>query len=153
MGIVTYKELLAEFHGEFDPHTSLRQLELRPALKISTAMHVHSLFKLFNKKQTQMAIVFDDNAKMAGIVTMEDLIEEIVGEIVDESDLREEEIRKISDTEYEVSGRIHLDQLADLTGIELEYPEYKTLGFLTFEKLGKHPMKTKNSILKTGNLH
>ncbi len=141
VGIVTYKELLAEFHGEFDPHTSLRQLELRPALKISTAMHVHSLFKLFNKKQTQMAIVFDDNAKMAGIVTMEDLIEEIVGEIVDESDLPEEEIRKISDTEYEVSGRIHLDQLADLTGIELEYPEYKTLGFLTFEKLGKHPMK------------
>lgn len=141
IGFVTYRELLAEFHGEFDTHTTLRQLALRKPLTVSQAFRVHALFKLFNKKQAQMAVVYDDHGKVLGLATMEDLIEEIVGEIVDESDRPEDEIKKISAREFEISGRIHLDQLAEITGLEFEYPEYKTVGFLVHEKLGKHPLK------------
>ena len=94
-----------------------------------------------------MAIIYDDGGKVLGLATMEDLIEEIVGEIVDESDTPEDEIKKISDREFIVSGQIHLDQLADLTDIESEYPEYKTIGFLVHEKLGKHPSKNQKFTL------
>lgn len=147
IGFVTHRELLEELHNEVDSHTTLRQLKIRKPLTVSHSLRVHSLFKLFNKKQTQMAIVYDDNGKVLGLATMEDLIEEIVGEIMDESDRPEDDIKKISVREFEVSGQIHLDQLADITDLEFEYPEYKTISFLVHEKLGKHPVKNQKFIV------
>lgn len=141
VGVVTYKEMLEELHEESDIHTTLRQINLRPPLKVENTMRVHTLFKLFTKKQAHLAIVLDEKGSTVGLVTMEDLIEELVGEIMDEKDEPDEEIKKITDGQFEVSGRIHLDQLAEITGIELEYPEYKTLSFLILEKLGRMPTK------------
>lgn len=88
-----------------------------------------------------MAIVLDEHGGTAGLITMEDLLEELVGEIVDESDIEEDEIRKLDTNEYEITGKLHLDQLAEITGLVFEYPEYKTVNFLLIEKLGHIPKK------------
>ena len=69
---------------------------------------------------------------------MEDLLEEIVGDIEDEED-NEDFIRKLGEDHYELSGRVELDELTEMTGLEFEFPEYKTVSFLIIEKLGKLP--------------
>lgn len=86
-----------------------------------------------------MAILLDEHGGTAGLVTMEDLLEELVGDIEDEQDTDEEKIKKISENIYELSGRVELDELTELTGLEFQHPEYKTLSFLMVDTLGYLP--------------
>lgn len=140
VGIITHRELLEHFTDD-DIEKKLRQVTLRNPLKIAQSMLIDDLFVLFNKQHRMMAIVLDEHGGTAGLITMEDLLEELVGEIVDESDIEEDEIRKLDTNEYEITGKLHLDQLAEITGLVFEYPEYKTVNFLLIEKLGHIPKK------------
>lgn len=143
VGIVTYKEILQEVKGDGDMHKTLRQIDLRTPLKVAHSTMIHWLFKTLNSKRTQMAIVLDEHGGTGGLVTMEDLIEELVGEIVDESDIEEDMYKQISDQEYELSGRLSLETLEKISGLKLEYPGYKTVNYLIIEKLGHLPGKGK----------
>ena len=86
-----------------------------------------------------MAILLDEFGGTAGIVTMEDLLEELVGDIEDEQDTEEENVKKIGENEYELSGRTELDELTELTGLEFDHPEYKTVSFIVMDTLGYLP--------------
>lgn len=140
VGILSLKTLLKAYHQEEEPsEVTLRQIDLLTPLKVPESIHVKDLFHLFKKKRQHMAILLDEHGGTSGLVTMEDLLEELVGDIEDEQDTEEEKIKKISDSLYELSGRVELDDLAELTGLEFDHPEYKTLSFLIMDTLGYLP--------------
>ena len=98
------------------------------------------LFKDFQRKQLHMAIVIDEYGGTYGMVTMEDLLETIVGNIQDEYDKEENEYQKLSDTEYTIDGWISVDEVEDLLDIKIpDDTEYDTLGGVVVDMLGDLP--------------
>lgn len=98
------------------------------------------LFKDFQRKQLHMAIVIDEYGGTYGMVTMEDLLETIVGNIQDEYDKEESEYQKLSDTEYTIDGWISVDEVEDLLDIKIpDDTEYDTLGGVVVDMLGDLP--------------
>ncbi len=100
-------------------------------------------FMEMRKNRVVMAIVIDEYGTVSGIITMEDILEEIVGEIRDEYDVEEDPIRVIEDTEaytvYEVQGIVSLKDIAEELGIELDDKEVDTIGGFVIYKLGRFP--------------
>ncbi|MFT7184506.1 MAG: putative hemolysin [Oceanicoccus sp.] len=145
VGICSVKDLLTERHDlseEEHDEVTLRNIQLRPPLRVVRTMKVQDLFKKFKKKRTHIAIVTDKDGRTAGLVTMEDLIEEIVGDILDEEDHEETtRVKEIKPGLYAMSGRVELDELHKVTGLEFDFPEYKTLSFIIIEELGRLPKK------------
>ncbi len=142
VGILYVKELLKQrYEIEEEPgEIKVRQLDLPTPLKVSHNTTIHDLFHHFKSRKTHFAVVLDEHGGTAGIVTMEDLLEELVGNIQDEQDM-EEHIKIVGPNRYELSGRLELDELLDLTKLELDYPGYKTLSFLLVELMGRLPHK------------
>ena len=114
---------------------------LRPAYMVPESIHADKLFANMQAKKTHIAIVVDEYGQTIGIITLEDLLEEIVGNIYDEFDPQEEvEIQKIGDDEWKVSGSISLSDFSDETGIELEENEdYDTIGGMVLSTLSQIP--------------
>lgn len=100
---------------------------LLPIPAVPESMSATDLINKFSKEHKSIAWVVDEFGGTAGIVTMEDLLEEIFGEIKDEYDVEEFEEKKLSDNEYILSGRLELDYLQEKYGLEFENPESETL--------------------------
>lgn len=100
---------------------------------------VTELFKEMKKSRNHMAVVLDEYGGTVGIVTIEDLLEEIVGEIEDEYDELEEEIEVVKEDEYIVDGRIRLDDLSELIGVKMESEEFDSIGGFVIGQLGRIP--------------
>ena len=91
-------------------------------------------------ERTSLMVVLDEYGSIAGIVTMEDLLEEIVGDIRDEYDENEEdEIVKVSDNEYLIQGHVSLEDINDVLGTSLSSEDYDSIGGLLIEILGRLP--------------
>jgi CBS domain containing-hemolysin-like protein len=88
-----------------------------------------------------MAIVIDEHGGTAGLVTMEDLLEEIVGEITDEYDVDEPQVEQLPDGGFRVPGRTPIDEMNELLGDELPQGEWDTVGGLVFDALGHVPVE------------
>ena len=105
---------------------------LRKALYVPELMPIDDLLRAFREARTSFAVVVDEFGGVSGIVTAEDVVEEVVGEIEDEYDRRVEYYTKVSSDEYIVPGRMELGRLTEETGIRFEEGEYTTVGgFLT----------------------
>ena len=105
---------------------------LRKALYVPELMPIDDLMRAFREARTSFAVVVDEFGGVSGIVTAEDVVEEVVGEIEDEYDRRVEYYTKVSDDEYIVPGRMELGRLTEETGIRFVEGEYTTVGgFLT----------------------
>ena len=142
VGILSIKELLRAMKEEKDHDTyTLRQMELHKPLKVKEGLQIHDLFHQFQNRRTHMAIIIDEHGGTAGLITLEDLLEELVGEIEDEDDPEESNITELKPNLYELDGRTELDEIAELTGLELDHSEHKTVGFLITEELGCLPKK------------
>lgn len=98
------------------------------------------LFKDMQKRKIHMAIAVDEYGQTAGIVTMEDILEEIVGDIQDEYDEEEEEIMPQADGSFLVRGTANLEELSELTGLEVGETEFDTLNGLLISELGHIPL-------------
>ncbi|MEG1720894.1 MAG: hemolysin family protein [Pseudoflavonifractor sp.] len=125
----------------------LRQL-LRPAYFVPESVRTDVLFRDMQAKKIHLAIVVDEYGGTSGIITMEDLLEEIVGNIYDEFDpLAEQEIIDLGDGNWRIAGSADLDEVAEALGLDLDQgeEEYDTLGGLVFAQLsvipedGSHP--------------
>jgi putative hemolysin len=141
IGIVYAKDLLPFLKtGAPDP-PPLRSL-LRTPVLVPESMTVDDLLHELQRRKVHLAIVLDEYGGTAGLVTIEDLLEEIVGEIQDEYDVEEPMIERLSDDEARVDGRAAVDDLAELfeTQVPLEdEDEYDTVGGLIYHRIGGVP--------------
>jgi CBS domain containing-hemolysin-like protein len=139
-GIVIAKDLLQ--YSE-DKHRSLPiEPIIRPVHFIPESMKVAELLKEFKKRKQKMAVVVDEHGGVSGLVTMEDLVEEIVGEIHDEYDVDEETpITAIGPSEYAVCGDAEVEKLGDLLDLDLAADNYVTVSGLIMQNLGRLPKR------------
>lgn len=137
VGILYAKDVL-QYWGETDSDVTLDTLK-RAATFVPETKRIAILLREFQKEKKHLAIVVDEFGGVAGLVTIEDLLEEIVGEIHDEYDQEEESIRRVSDTTWEVAARIDLDELGEEVGFEFPDDNYETLGGFLFHKFGRVP--------------
>lgn len=100
---------------------------------------VSVLFKEMQSKKNHFAVVVDEYGQTTGIVTMEDILEEIVGNILDEYDEEEVQIRQLSDGKYEMDGQTPLEDIEEKLGIEFNCEDIDTLNGYMIYKLGKIP--------------
>lgn len=114
---------------------------IQPALFVSDSMMVDDLLADMQHKRKHIAVVVDEHGAVVGMLTLEDLLEEIVGEITDESDSSNEMIERIDEHAVRVDPRVSLRKLNALFNAEIVGPEHKTMGWLALKKFGRIPMK------------
>ncbi len=142
VGILYAKDLLPYLKTAAEPRPAIRSI-LRTPVFAPESMSIDDLLHDFQRKKVHVAIVLDEYGGTAGLVSIEDLLEEIVGEIQDEYDVEEEMVVRLSDDEIRIDGRVAVDELAELFGtpIELEdEDEYDTIGGLIFHRIGRIPV-------------
>ena len=141
IGIAYVKDLARRVHEHHDSEQSETVAEhLRPASFIPENKTAADLLKEMQRNQTHMAIVIDEYGGMAGLVTLEDIVEEIVGEIRDEYDQSEELLyQQVSPDEYIIQGRIDLDDLNKVIGTHLTKEIADTLGGFIYSEVGRIP--------------
>ena len=138
LGLLYAKDLLRVLR-EDKPIESLRTL-LRPAYFVPEAKKINDLLAEMQNKRVHMAIVVDEYGGVAGLVTLEDIVEEILGEILDEYDQAEEmPYQRLPDGEYIFQGRIALDDLNEVLSTQLSKDEADTLGGFIYHRLGRVP--------------
>jgi magnesium and cobalt exporter, CNNM family len=141
VGILYAKDLLP-FLKQGSPDTAVLRTLLRTPVLVPESMTVDDLLHELQRRKVHLAIVLDEYGGTAGLVTIEDLLEEIVGEIQDEYDVEEPLIVKLSDDEARVDGRADVDELSELfdTTLDLEdEAEYDTVGGLIYHRIGGVP--------------
>jgi len=111
----------------------------RPPYFVPESKKVDELLTEMRRNKLSIAIVVDEYGGTAGLVTIEDLIEEIVGEIADEFDVEEEPIQRVSESEAVLDARVSIDALQELFGVQVEEGDFDTVGGFVFNHLGKMP--------------
>lgn len=138
VGVVHAKDLLRAIHENGRKKIPIREL-MRPPYVIPENKKVDELLAEFKKTKTQMAIVVDEYGGTAGLVTIEDLLEEIVGDIMDEYDVEEPMAEIIDENTMIVDARTPIDEINEQMVISLPEEEFDTIGGLVFGLIGKQP--------------
>jgi len=137
VGVVYAREVLAHLANS-DKSADIKAIA-RPPYFVPESKKVDELLTEMRRNKLSIAIVVDEYGGTAGLVTIEDLIEEIVGEIADEFDVEEEPIHRVSDSEAILDARVSIDALQELFGVEVEEGDFDTVGGFVFNHLGKMP--------------
>ncbi|MBI4608656.1 MAG: HlyC/CorC family transporter [Candidatus Rokubacteria bacterium] len=140
VGILYTKELLPYVRSGA-PDLDLRA-HLHPPYFVPESKRVHALLKEFQAKKLHIAIVVDEYGGTAGLVALEDLLEELVGEISDEFDVEERLIQPIDARTYRVSGKLPIDELNAATGLVLSSEAYDTVGGWVLDLFGRIPHRS-----------
>ena len=135
LGILFVKDLVGLPPGAEPPMTTL----MRSAFMVPESKRVSELLKEMQRRQAQMAVVVDEYGGTAGLVTVEDLLEEIVGEIRDEYDVESETVVDEGDGTLVLSGKVGIDEVKDRLGVEIEREGFETLGGYLLSHLGRMP--------------
>jgi len=135
IGLIHIKELVPLMR---DPNPDLLRIK-RELMPVPEMMSLEKLLSLFLSKHAHLAIVVDEFGGTVGMVTLEDVLEELVGDIQDEFDTEKEEFREINENEFTVDGALALYELRDLAGIELESADVSTIGGYVTHLLGHLP--------------
>ena len=137
MGVVYARDLLRhQSEGNYDH--SLVELAREPHF-VPETKRIAVLMREMQAESFHIAVVVDEYGGTAGVVTLEDLIEELVGEIVDEFDVEEPMIEPLGEGRVRVNGRAPLDDVQELLGTDLPHGEWSTVGGLIFNTLGHVP--------------
>ncbi|MEE9611439.1 MAG: hemolysin family protein [Desulfatiglandales bacterium] len=135
IGVLHARDLLKAAGGDKAIKKIMRQVYYVPETK-----KLDEILKEMRERKTQIAIVVDEYGGTAGLVTAEDLVEEIVGEIMDEFDVEEDSIRKIDEKTVLVDAKLNIGDLNDALELDLPEEEFETVGGLIFNTLGKIPI-------------
>ena len=138
IGVLYVKDLLKYVCAEVPKDFSLTNI-LRKVLFVPRTKNCSSLFREMNKARVQIAIVVDEYGGTEGLITLEDLIEDILGNIRDEYDDEEDEIKKISDTKFTVDGSTLIEDVEELTGVKFAEVDSETIAGFILDKLGRIP--------------
>ena len=137
-GVLFAKDLLAGVISDKEPRGGWQTL-IRPASFIPESKTIDSQLRDFKSSGSHLAIVVDEYGGTAGLITIEDILEEIVGDIRDEYDDQEPEVESEEGKRFWVSGRVPLDDLSELLGSPMERDDVSTVGGLVFELVGHVP--------------
>jgi len=141
LGILLAKDLLPQIFNETPAQFELAAL-LRPATFIPESKRLHVLLREFRENRNHIAIVIDEYGGVAGLVTIEDVLEEIVGEIEDEHDKRQDTfIKKMSDDEFLIKALTPIEDFNEYFEAELSDDEFDTIGGLLTQHFGYLPRR------------
>ncbi|HSV63097.1 MAG TPA: hemolysin family protein [Chthoniobacterales bacterium] len=135
VGLIHIKELMPMIR---DPHPDLMRIK-REMIPVPEMMSLEKLLNLFLTRHAHLALVVDEYGGTVGMVTLENVLEEIVGDIQDEFDTDKAEFRKLNENEFTVVGSLGLYELRDLAGLELESADVSTIGGYVTHLLGHLP--------------
>jgi magnesium and cobalt transporter len=145
-GILLAKDLLRLFAGEQETF-DMREY-LRPAVFVPEAKRLNVLLREFRDSRNHMAIVVDEYGGVAGLVTIEDVIEQIVGDIDDEFDVEDDQnIRREGERQFSVRGATRIDEFNQFFHAELPTGEFDTVAGLVMKQLGRMPRRGENVML------
>ena len=152
VGILHIKDLLGySLRGERSGEFSLQAL-LRPPLVVPETKNLSALFREMQKGRMQLAVVVDEYGGTAGIATIEDMLEEIVGNITDEFDEEDQQIVLLPDGDYLVSGDTPLNDIEDVLDIDLPDEDYDTIAGFIIHLLDRIPDETETPEVTYGNV-
>ncbi|HZP38510.1 MAG TPA: hemolysin family protein [Methylomirabilota bacterium] len=134
-GVVTAMDLLRHGNGA----ASVREL-MRPATYVPETKHIDDLLREMQKNRVQLAVVVDEYGGAVGIVTVEDIVEEVVGDIRDEHDRTPEAVERLPDGSYRVAGRTRLEELNDALDWDLPKGDFETVAGLILATLHRIPL-------------
>jgi len=137
IGFIHIKDLLK---GEDEGVRDLRAI-LRPITTVPESMPISALLKLMQKKKTQIAILIDEYGGTSGLVTLEDIMEEIVGEIQDEFDEERADLEKKDDYTYSISGMMLIEEVNSFFGLDIPTDDYDTIGGWLYSQIEIPPKK------------
>lgn len=138
VGILHIKDYLYNATKKGFDNVDIKKL-LRPAYFVPETKNIDALFKELQKEKQHLAILIDEYGGVSGIVSVEDIIEQIVGDIDDEFDEEDRIIEKVNDTTFIVDGNVYLDDLEEETDIELESESSETVGGFLIDLMGEIP--------------
>ena len=138
VGVLHIRDIFSAYHRGRLESTPLEEM-LRPVPFIPETKNLGALLAEFRRTRQQMAMVLDEYGATQGLVTLEDLLEEIVGEIADEYDLPDESVRWLSPRTAQIAGTFPIGDFAEQFHIELPEEPFHTLAGLVFDRLGRIP--------------
>ena len=138
VGVIHVRDLFIAIHDRGIADVRLDEL-LRPAYVVPETKDLASLLQEFRRTKNHFAVVVDEYGATAGICTLEDLIEEIVGEIEDEFDVADEPIVQVDDDTWRLDGRFPIDEFNERFGTELPEEDFHTVAGFVFGQLGRAP--------------
>ncbi len=148
LGILLVKDLLPRVLESNQDGFQVASL-LRPAAVVPESKRLNVLLREFRENRNHMAIVIDEYGGVAGLVTIEDVLEEIVGEIEDETDETSDDfIRKLNDTEYLVKALTPIDDFNEEFGADFSDDEFDTIGGLIMQQFGYLPSRNESTELE-----
>jgi magnesium and cobalt transporter len=141
VGILLAKDLLRMYASGTKERFDIREY-MRPAVFVPESKRLNVLLKEFRRNRNHMALVVDEYGGVSGLVTIEDVIEQIVGEIDDEFDVEDEfNIRREGDREFSVRGMTRIDEFNEYFGSNLSDEEFDTVAGLVMKQLGRLPRR------------
>jgi len=139
VGIISIKDLLKHFDAHH-PSKKLKGLELSKPLEVPFSKKINKLFREFQRQHVHISVVIDEHGGTAGLVTMEDLLEEIVGDIVDEFDVAEKPIEIVDSRNIIVRGKTHIEDISDFFRIKIgDNNEHDTVNSFIVDHLHRFP--------------
>lgn len=142
VGILHIKDYLYNAAKDGFENVKIEEL-LRPAYLVPETKNIDSLFYELQRERQHLAILIDEYGGFSGIVSVEDIIEQIVGDIDDEFDEEDRIIEKVDESTYIVDGNVYLDDLEDETGVKLESETSETIGGFIIDLSGEIPKEKK----------
>jgi CBS domain containing-hemolysin-like protein len=141
LGVLYLKDIARRLHEDPDSgHRDRVEDVMREPVFVPDNKPVDALLREMQLNAGHVAIVIDEYGGTAGLVTLEDLVEEIVGDISDEYDRDDPDVEKLADGRYRVRSRVHIEEVGDLFGVELEDEDVDTVGGLLAKALGRVPI-------------
>jgi CBS domain containing-hemolysin-like protein len=143
LGVLYLKDLARVIHEQpnaLEGSAVTAQELARPALFVPESQKADSLLRQMQLESNHLAMVVDEYGGIAGLVTLEDLIEELVGDISDEYDREDAEVEELGEGRFRVSARLPIDELGDLFGLELDDDDVDSVGGLITKVLGRLPV-------------
>ncbi len=149
LGVLYLKDVARRLHEQPDSaETDTVEKVMREPVFVPDSKPVDDLLREMQRSGGHAAVVVDEYGGTAGMVTLEDLVEEIVGDIADEYDQDEPDVEPLAEGAYRVRSRVHLDQVGDLFGVELEDEEVDTVGGLLAKALGRVPIAGAQAVVE-----
>ncbi|MGL4339909.1 MAG: hemolysin family protein [Rhodoglobus sp.] len=141
LGVIYLRDVARVLHEQtLDAEILTAEQLIRPALFVPESQKADSLLRQMQLESNHLAMVVDEYGGIAGLVTLEDLMEELVGDISDEYDNDALEVQELADGRYRVSARLAIDALGDVFGLDLDDNEVDSVGGLVTKVLGRLPV-------------